>query len=49
MLSDAGLYRRDPKAFAAPSAALAAARDEAAQAEEAWLRAELLREEIEGT
>ena len=47
VLADADLYRRDPKTFAASSAALAAARDEAAQAEEAWLRAELLREEIE--
>ena len=47
VLADADLYRRDPKAFAASSAALATARDEAAQAEEAWLRAELLREEIE--
>jgi ABC transport system ATP-binding/permease protein len=48
VLADANLYRRDPKAFAASSVALAAARDEAAEAEEAWLRAELLREEIEG-
>ena len=47
-LSDASLYQRDPGAFAALSAALAAARDEAAQAEEAWLSAELRREEVEG-
>jgi ATP-binding cassette subfamily F protein uup len=48
-LSDATLYRRDPKSFTALSAALAAARREAAKAEDEWLRAELLREEIEGT
>jgi ABC transport system ATP-binding/permease protein len=49
VLSDTDLYRRDPKAFAAASAALEAARTEAAAAEEAWLSAELRREEVEGS
>ncbi len=48
-LSDPGFYGRDPKAFAETTAALSAAREAAGQAEEHWLRAELLREEIEGT
>jgi ATP-binding cassette subfamily F protein uup len=48
MLSDTGLYRRDPQAFEAASAALETARARAAEAEEAWLAAELKREEIEG-
>jgi ATP-binding cassette subfamily F protein uup len=49
VLSDTDLYRRDPKAFAAASAALEAARGAADAAEEAWLSAELRREEIEGS
>ncbi len=49
MLSDPGLYRRDPKAFGDASAALETARAEMAKAEEAWLTAELRREEIEGS
>jgi ATP-binding cassette subfamily F protein uup len=48
ILADADLYRRDPKGYATASAALTAVRNEAAAAEEQWLRAELLREEIEG-
>jgi ATP-binding cassette subfamily F protein uup len=48
VLSDSTLYSRDPKAFAAAGAALEAAQAEAASAEEAWLSAELRREEIEG-
>jgi ATP-binding cassette subfamily F protein uup len=48
VLADASLYRRDPKAFAAASEALEAARAETLRAEEEWLRAEMLREEIEG-
>jgi ATP-binding cassette subfamily F protein uup len=47
-LDDAGLYSRDPKAFADSSAALVAAQTELAQAEEEWLELEMLREEIEG-
>ncbi len=47
-LADSDLYRRDPRTFAEASAALARARAEAAEAEDAWLRAEMLREEIEG-
>ena len=49
VLSDTELYRRDPKAFAEASAALESAQAEAAEAEEAWLSAELRREEIEGS
>jgi ABC transport system ATP-binding/permease protein len=47
-LSDADFYRRDPAGFAAAGRALESARADLAAAEEAWLRAELLREEIEG-
>ncbi len=49
VLSDTSLYGRDAKAFAAAGAALEAAQREAAAAEEAWLTAELRREEIEGS
>ena len=49
VLSDAGLYGRDPDAFAAAGAALEQARAEMSAAEEAWLSAELRREEIEGS
>ena len=48
-LADPGLYARDPKAFAATSAALDKARTALAEAENEWLRIEMLREEIEGT
>jgi ATP-binding cassette subfamily F protein uup len=48
ILSDANLYRRDPNEFVIASTALAAVRSETARTEEEWLRAELLREEIEG-
>ena len=44
-LSDADLYRRDPKKFAATGEALAAAREELSTMESEWLRIELLREE----
>jgi ATP-binding cassette subfamily F protein uup len=47
-LSDPDLYRRDPAGFAARSKELETARADLAIAEDAWLRAELLREEIEG-
>ena len=49
VLADADLYRRDPQAFADASTALETARAEMAEAEEAWLSAELRREEIEGS
>ena len=47
-LADAGLYARDPKAFADKSARLAAVQAELTAAEEKWLELEMLREEIEG-
>ena len=49
VLADAELYARDPQAFAAAGAALERAQAEMAEAEEAWLSAELRREEIEGS
>ena len=49
VLSDADLYGRDPGAFAAAGVALEQARAEMSAAEEAWLSAELRREEIEGS
>jgi ATP-binding cassette subfamily F protein uup len=48
VLSDAGLYVRDPKQFHAVTNALARAEQELASAENRWLELELLREEIEG-
>jgi len=47
-LDDPALYARDRKTFDATSAALAAAQQELAVAEERWLELEVLREEIEG-
>ncbi len=47
-LADPDLFRRNPQAFAASTTALAAARTDLAEAEEQWLRVEILREEIEG-
>jgi ATP-binding cassette subfamily F protein uup len=47
-LDDPGLFARDRKAFDATSAALTAAQQELATAEERWLELEVLREEIEG-
>jgi ATP-binding cassette subfamily F protein uup len=47
-LADPDLYARDPTRFGATTEALALARDELAQAEERWLKLEMLREEIEG-
>ena len=47
-LDDPGLYARDRKVFDTTSAALAAAQQELAAAEERWLELEVLREEIEG-
>jgi len=47
-LADAGLYARDPKAFAAKSARLATAQAELDAAETEWLELEMLREELEG-
>jgi ABC transport system ATP-binding/permease protein len=46
-LADAGLYGRDPKAFADKSARLAAVHAELTAAEERWLELEMLREDIE--
>ena len=48
MLTDAGLYGRDPKAFAAASARLGAAQAELDAAETEWLELEMLREELQG-
>jgi ATP-binding cassette subfamily F protein uup len=45
-LHDPGLYGRDPQAFAKTSAALEAAREELAEAEEAWLALETLKESL---
>jgi ATP-binding cassette subfamily F protein uup len=47
-LSDPELYARDPKGFAAKSAALAEREAALSAAEEEWLRLEMLREELEG-
>jgi len=46
-LADPALYSRDPKGFAAASAALDSAAQELAAAEDEWLTLEMLREEIE--
>jgi ATP-binding cassette subfamily F protein uup len=47
-LADAGLYARDPDAFAAASKQLAEAQAAKSRAEDQWLELELLREELEG-
>jgi ATP-binding cassette subfamily F protein uup len=47
-LNDPQLYSRDRKRFDETSAALAAAHDDLAAAEEKWLELEILREDIEG-
>jgi ATP-binding cassette subfamily F protein uup len=47
-LDDPTLYARDRDAFTETSAALAAMQSELAEAEDAWLELEILREEIEG-
>ncbi|MBV9812426.1 MAG: ATP-binding cassette domain-containing protein [Acetobacteraceae bacterium] len=47
-LSDAGLYLRDPQRFARATEALAVAETALADAEEQWLRLEIMREELEG-
>ncbi len=47
-LEDPQLYSRDPKGFAAKSAALAEREVALGAAEEEWLRLEMLREELEG-
>jgi ATP-binding cassette subfamily F protein uup len=46
-LADTGLYRRNPQRFAAATALLATKEKALADAEENWLRLELLREESE--
>ena len=47
-LADATLYSRDPKAFAAKSARLAAAQTDLDAAETEWLELEMLKEELGG-
>ena len=47
-LADAGLYGRDPKAFAAKTARLGAAQAELDAAETEWLELEMLKEELGG-
>ncbi|HUG60667.1 MAG TPA: ABC-F family ATP-binding cassette domain-containing protein [Methylomirabilota bacterium] len=47
-LEDPVLYERDPKSFAATAETLANLETEVAEAEEEWLRLEMLREEAEG-
>ncbi|MFO1091225.1 MAG: ABC-F family ATP-binding cassette domain-containing protein [Hyphomicrobiales bacterium] len=46
VLADAGLYARDPGAFAKATAALDAAKGSLAEAEDEWLRLEMLKEEL---
>jgi ATP-binding cassette subfamily F protein uup len=46
-LDDSGLYARDRAEFSRVSAAIGAAQDELAAAEEKWLELEILREELE--
>ena len=48
ILSDGGLYARDPKKFRSVSETLAAAQSELSAAEERWLELETLREQVEG-
>jgi ATP-binding cassette subfamily F protein uup len=47
-LADAGLYGRDPKAFAAKTARLGSAQAELDAAETEWLELEMLKEELGG-
>ncbi len=47
-LADPALFGKDPKAFDAAAARLAAARDELQASEDQWLELEMLREELEG-
>ncbi|MBT6093686.1 MAG: ATP-binding cassette domain-containing protein [Rhodospirillaceae bacterium] len=47
-LADPGFYTHDPKAFEQATARLGAVTQDLAQAEEEWLRLEMLREELEG-
>jgi len=48
VLANPDLYAKDPKRFAATSAALAKAEAELAEAEERWLELEMQREELAG-
>ncbi|HEY1933024.1 MAG TPA: ATP-binding cassette domain-containing protein [Acetobacteraceae bacterium] len=48
VLSDTGLYARDPARFTAVTQALGGAQDALAAAEDQWLTLEMMREEIEG-
>jgi ATP-binding cassette subfamily F protein uup len=47
-LADPALFSKDPKAFDASAARMAAARDELQAGEDQWLELEMLREELEG-
>ena len=47
VLADPDLYARDPARFGATTEALAAAHAELLEAEEQWLRLEMLREEVD--
>jgi ATP-binding cassette subfamily F protein uup len=47
-LSEASLFARDPKAFAATAGALETAEQALAGAEDEWLSAEMRRQELEG-
>jgi ABC transport system ATP-binding/permease protein len=48
LLSDAGLFARDPKAFEKATSRHGVAAQELSRAEEQWLELELLRDELEG-
>jgi ATP-binding cassette subfamily F protein uup len=48
LLEDPDLYARDPRRFTETTSGLANARRDLAEAEEQWLRLEMLREELDG-
>jgi ATP-binding cassette subfamily F protein uup len=47
-LADGNLYKKDPKAFAETTTALAKSQSDLTAAEEQWLELEMLRHELEG-
>jgi ATP-binding cassette subfamily F protein uup len=47
-LADGNLYRKDPKAFAETTTALAKSQSDLTAAEEQWLELEMLRQELDG-
>ena len=49
ILSDGGLYARDPAAFTAATAALEKAQADLTAAEERWLELEMLRETLQSS